>query len=879
MRNPRILTVAALGPLFALACLTLRANAQHEQAAKPPAAPVAPPAVEEGDATEPAENHSPESEAPERAPGAGVVPPRILSAPAPSFPEQARAKGLVEGAVIVRVTVGVDGAVSEAEVLEAVGYGFDEAALAAAHHYEFEPATRDGEPVAARVLLRIDFRAPEPAVAPAASTPATAVPAASLGRAVDAPNPITPAPHASLVEPLEVTVRGYSEAQRLQRSAEAVHVVSTERAKRQTQDLGEVLARTQGVGVQRSAGLGSDTRLSLNGLTDDQIRFFLDGVPLDFMGYPFGVANVPVNAVERVEIYRGVVPVRFGADALGGAINLVGDRDIEAGTRGAASFQAGSFGTYRVTVNAHHLDSGSGWLTRVGGFLDLAENDYPMDIDVPDASGREVPARVYRFHDAYRALGANLETGVVDRAWAKRLLLRAFVTEYDKELQHNLMMTFNPYGDVQLGAFSAGATLRYEQAFFEQVAVSAVAGYAHRTIRYSDTGECVYDWFGQCLRPRAQPGERLGRAQEQDHREQDFYARLNLEWLAHPEHALQLSLSPTYTERSGEEHRLANPDARDPLSAERRIASLVSGLEYRLELFESRLENRLFVKDYVQLLRSEDPLSNGADFRRVDRTTHRVGWGDGLRYAFAEWLYAKGSYEWATRLPRPDEVFGDVFPVEPNLALKPEVSHNGNLGVSVDALATAIGEVRADVNGFVRAADDLIRLVGDDQSASYQNVYSARSLGVEAALGWTSLGDYVALDGNATYVDFRNTSKVGALAAYEGDRIPNRPYLFATANVRLSARDVSAPNDELSLTWTSRYVHSFLRSWESLGVDKLAVPDQLLHSLSLSYFVRRDHAELSFSGEVHNLSDAESYDFFGVPKPGRSTYFKVTASL
>src|SRR5690606_24842701 len=240
----------------------------------------------------------------------------------------------------------------------------DEAALAAAHHYEFEPATRDGEPVAARVLLRIDLRAPEPAVARAAPTPATAVAAATLSRAVDAPNPITPAPHASLIEPLEVTVRGYSEAQRLQRSAEAVHVVSTERAKRQTQDLGEVLARTQGVGVQRSAGLGSDTRLSLNGLTDDQIRFFLDGIPLDFMGYPFGLANVPVNLVDRVEIYRGVVPVRFGADALGGAINLVSDRSIKAGTHGAASLQVGSFDTYRATVIGHHLDEQRGWLTR-----------------------------------------------------------------------------------------------------------------------------------------------------------------------------------------------------------------------------------------------------------------------------------------------------------------------------------------------------------------------------------------------------------------------------------------------------------------------------------------------------------------------------------
>lgn len=825
-----------------------------------------------------------QGDAPKDGAGLGVVPPRVLSAPELTFPDQALAAGLSEGAVTLRVTVGADGKVQEADVVEAAGHGFDEAAHAAALRYLFEPARRDGEPTAARVLLRLEFRAPEPPSLPeplpaavASASPPASSPAHPKAAAEGAGS-IAPGPHSPAAEPVEVTVRGYSEADRLRRSAEAVHVVSTQRARRQTQDLGEVLARTQGVGVQRSAGLGSDTRISLNGLTDDQIRFFLDGVPLDFMGYPFGIANVPVNLVERVEIYRGVVPVRFGADALGGAVNLVSDHDLDSGAHGAASFQAGSFGTYRATLSGHHLDPQSGWLTRVGAFADLAENDYPMDIDVPDDTGQEVPARVYRFHDAYAAVGGNLETGVVNRPWAKRLLLRAFVTDYDKEIQHNLTMTY-PYGDVELGEFTAGGLLRYEQAFFQQLALSVVAGYAYSTLAYSDIGECFYDWFGRCLRPRPQPGERVGRAQDQDYWEHDVYGRLNLEWLAHPSHALELSLAPTYTERSGEEHRLANPDARDPLSAQRQLIGLVSGLEYRLELFESCLENRLFFKDYLQLLRSEEPLSNGADFRRRDRTTHRVGLGDGLRVTFLEWLYAKASYEWATRLPRPDEVFGDAFPVQPNLHLKPEVSHNANLGVTVDALETPLGQFRADLNGFVRDADDLIRLEGDDQAATYQNVYSARSLGIESALGWTSPREYVAIDGNATYVDFRNTSTEGALAAYAGDRIPNRPYLFATGSLRLSAHDVSAPKDELSLAWTSRYVHSFYLSWESLGSDKLEVDPQLIHSLSLSYFVQGEHAELSFSGEVDNLTDAESFDFFGVPKPGRATYFKVTASL
>ncbi|MEO0812682.1 MAG: TonB-dependent receptor plug domain-containing protein, partial [Myxococcota bacterium] len=112
-----------------------------------------------------------------------------------------------------------------------------------------------------------------------------------------------------------ITVQGNSEAESLADSAKAVTVIDTARDQKKAADLGEVLARTQGVGVQRASGLGSATRFSLNGLTDDQVRFFLDGIPLELTGFALGIANVPVNLVDRVEVYRGVVPVVFGADA------------------------------------------------------------------------------------------------------------------------------------------------------------------------------------------------------------------------------------------------------------------------------------------------------------------------------------------------------------------------------------------------------------------------------------------------------------------------------------------------------------------------------------------------------------------------------------
>jgi hypothetical protein len=341
---------------------------------------------------------------------------------------------------------------------------------------------------------------------------------------------------------------------------------------------------------------------------------------------------------------------------------------------------------------------------------------------------------------------------------------------------------------------------------------------------------------------------------------------------------LTVSTAPTVVGRTGDERREANPEARDALSAERRLITLVSGAQYELKLFAERLENTLFAKDYLQILRSEDPLATGS-FRRRDRETHRAGLGDSMRYTVADWLYVKASYEWATRLPNPDEVFGNAFPVKPNLELEPELSRNLNLGFTLSGELSRLGRLRGDANGFLRDAERLIVLVGDDEAATYQNVYSARSLGVELAAGWTSPDDYLALDGNLTWVDFRNTSAEGAFAENEGDRIPNRPYLFATGSARLQKRALAGPNDELSFTWTSRYVHEFFRGWEGLGTDKLTVDAQLVHGVALTYLVRGDPTELSFSAEAQNVTDAAAFDVFGVPRAGRAIYFKATASL
>ncbi|MEN0067048.1 MAG: TonB-dependent siderophore myxochelin receptor MxcH [Myxococcota bacterium] len=674
----------------------------------------------------------------------------------------------------------------------------------------------------------------------------------------------------------EIVVVGLTEASEMRRSAEAVTVVETEEAQRQSADLGEVMARTQGVGVRRGGGLGSGTRFSLNGLTDDQVRFFIDGVPLSLAGYPLGLANVPVDLVRRVEVFRGVVPVRFGADALGGAVNLVSESE-QTRTGGSFSYQGGSFDTHRFAANGRGKAGG----LRLAGsaYFDTSRNDYVIDVEVPDELGRLSPTEVRRFHDGYQAGGGSVEVGVADGSWADGLTLRAFGAGFRREFQHNVVMTI-PYGAPVGTVITGGTMLRYHHNLSESVRIDAFVTPTRTRRTFTDTGDCIVDWFGQCVRDLDPVGELSVGGIDARVFDNNLVGRLRLTWQPSDGHTFELAVSPQTFSRSGENLLLDNEDVRDPLSARRDASQLVSGLEHIARTRDERLENRVFVKHYGQWLRSEEPLPGGT-LRDVNRNTQRFGAGNGTRLLLGQSAWLKASYEFATRLPTPDEVFGDAVLVVDNLELQPEQSHNVNLGLTLEPPPGATGRWTLDTQLFGRFANDLIVLLGNSQTFSYFNVFGARSAGLEGSGSWTSPGDVVRLSANATWLEFRNTSDEGTFGDFAGDRIPNRPWLFANASAQIGSSNVVSDEDRLTLDWYTRYVHPFFRGWESVGLVqfKQEIPAQLSHAVAVTYAVQTPQRQVSVSAEVQNLTDEALFDFFGVQRPGRSVFGKITVGL
>lgn len=120
----------------------------------------------------------------------------------------------------------------------------------------------------------------------------------------------------------EVQVIGKSEARRQQEQAYAISVLDIKKAYNSAAPLNKLLNNVSSVRIREEGGMGSNYNFSQNGFSGNQVKFFLDGIPMDNFGSSFILANISANMAERVEVYKGVLPVNLGADALGGAVNI-----------------------------------------------------------------------------------------------------------------------------------------------------------------------------------------------------------------------------------------------------------------------------------------------------------------------------------------------------------------------------------------------------------------------------------------------------------------------------------------------------------------------------------------------------------------------------
>lgn len=90
--------------------------------------------------------------------GRNMTPPSPIYQPEPPYSKQARMHN-IEGTVVITIVIGTDGNVTDAQLKSnPLGWGLDQEALKTVRTWKFRPATRDGKPVAVRVIVEVTFR-------------------------------------------------------------------------------------------------------------------------------------------------------------------------------------------------------------------------------------------------------------------------------------------------------------------------------------------------------------------------------------------------------------------------------------------------------------------------------------------------------------------------------------------------------------------------------------------------------------------------------------------------------------------------------------------------------------------------------------------------
>ncbi|RAU84514.1 TonB-dependent receptor [Pontibacter arcticus] len=675
-------------------------------------------------------------------------------------------------------------------------------------------------------------------------------------------------------------VVGKSATTQVNQQAYAVTAISTKALQNSTSDAKEVLNRVAGVRVLEEGGLGSNASFSLNGFSGDQVKFFLNGLPMNNFSSSLRLSDIPVNTIERIEVYKGVVPVWLGTDALGGAVNIITSKKANYLD---ASYSVGSFNTHRTSLNGAYTNPASGFTFRGSGNYNYSDNNYKVRVPIVRNGNVETYADVERFHDRYRSATLMLETGWINRKFADNLLFGLIASGNDQQVQTGATMS-SVYGGILSNSQSVVPTLKYskDDLFTKGLNVSLNTAFNYTKSEKIDTLSGVrYNWFGDTTYTRgSRNGEVLRTFNTLD--DTDFNSQLNIGYTINPKHSLALNYAFSYFRREAfDKEDPDKPENRFPKSLNKQVA----GLAYKADLSE-KWTTTLFGKVYLFTTETSKEVGFGSETRRVEGVkvnNNKVGYGFASSYFLLPALQLKASYEHTYRLPEPSEVFGDGLFILANPDLGPEQSDNFNLGAAYGFKLAPDHEINLESSFIYRESKDLIfqNVKISSPYTSYGNLSEVRTLGVEGSIryNWREL---LNLGGNITFQDI--TDQADSLYDdysgwsrnfNKGFRQPNKPYLFANANAGLTFKNLVAPNSTIGLNYYYNFAERYFYTWAQNGTreGKAVIPRQLSHNLEV--LLSLANGKYNISAECRNLTDELLFDRFLLQKPGRAFYLKL----
>lgn len=668
----------------------------------------------------------------------------------------------------------------------------------------------------------------------------------------------------------EVVVHSKTKVDVIKEQAFEVEVIEAKAFKNVSTDVNQVLKTTSGIIIREVGGLGSGFNLSLNGLSGNQIRYFIDGVPLENLGSALTLNNFPINLIERLEIYKGAVPISYGSDALGGAINLITGYKRQSFLD--VSYSTGSFNTHRFSLNSQYTNKQKKYFVKTVSFFNHSDNDYvTKDVPVFDLElGNNIGTTdVKRFNDKYTSAMLVAEAGVFDRKLADEWSLKLTTAINKNNRQHPDNNILRPLGDLFTKNSTALVSTSYNKKI-DRLAIRGYAMYGQIEETLNDTGNRRYNWAGESVERDEESlnGELGTRKSIFKLTDEVIRSQVNLKYNLGESHNFETNFSQNFLEREGE-------DTVNPLNLSFVIPNSINknilGLSYILKGADKKYELTLFGKQYwfsgdIRYSEEEKAITDGLE----DVTTNfsKTGYGAGIAFYPTSYLSLKASYEKGYRIPESYELLGDGSFIIPNPDLRPEVSDNINVSYRFNKWVNKV-KITQETNLFYRNSEDFInfRSIGGPVS-NYENLTDVFARGVESSIQ-INYNNIAEVNFNYTYQKITDENKFDEGFENQNfeEQLPNRPISFW--NIRAGAHLLK---QKLNIFWTTQNVDEYFLSFEHLGSDNLDIPAQLTHNLDIDYAF--DNGKYNVSLSMVNLTDELAYDNFRIQKPGRALYVK-----
>lgn len=676
-----------------------------------------------------------------------------------------------------------------------------------------------------------------------------------------------------------VTVIGRTATDKVNKQAYSVTAIDAKKLHNTTLDLSHALDRVSGVRVREQGGVGSQSELSINGFSGNQIKVFIDGIPMDNFGSSFQLNNIPINLADRVEVYKGVVPIWLGGDALGGAVNIV--TNSKPRTYFDVSYSFGSFNTHKTAINVGYT-SKSGFTTEINAFQNYSDNNYWVDVEAADLqTGEYFPnARVRRFHDTYHNETVIVNIGVTGKKYADKLLFGFTGGQNKADIQTGARMK-SVFGSRYTQGNILMPSLKYQvkDLFTKGLNVNVNANYNFGEEQTVDTVFVKYNWFGDYIKYEGVGGEKSRTLLKL--KDNNGIATANATYSLGQRHSFMLNNTFTTFDRKQEDELVPESIAyKQPRKTQKNIV----GLGYKFD-YNEKWSTSTFLKHYTlktNYSRSYNPSGNAGDiaYEKFEDVSSNLGYGFASSYYLRPNFQIKGSFEKSYRLPSSRELFGNPNEnAAGNIDLKPESSYNYNLGFSYQTNFNKVNALTFDANLMYRDARDFIRTtLNTNQTDTYTvNLGKMTNYGVDGEIRYSYRKRFTS-GLNMTYQNLRNMTKYepgeNYVSWYYKDRIPNIPYLYGNVDATVFFNDLFKKGNNLSVGYNLLYVHTYYLSWPSMGSkdSKLEIPEQFNHDLNTVYTLANGKYNIAL--ECKNLLDNKLYDNFSLQKPSRAFYLK-----